>query len=158
MAGEVPPELEAAFDAAGVLLLPSAWRQLTASCSCPDFENPCKHIAAVLYVFADQLDRDPWLLVTWRGRTRAELLAHLSATTGPGAGEGTDALPPWWPLRPDQPTATIGRAALGARFDELSPPDPPQRVLDRLDPFDDPTLLDRLGPLYVALLPREPAG
>lgn len=70
LAGEVPPELETVFDSAGVTLLPRRWSDVRASCSCPDWESPCKHVAAVLYVFADRLDDDPWLLLTWRGRTR----------------------------------------------------------------------------------------
>ncbi len=106
---------------AGVELIPSRWEALGASCTCPDQENPCKHIAAVLYVFAAQLDADPWLLLAWRGRTRDDLLAHLRAR--PGAS----ALPPWWPLRPG--------GALPSRPVEIpagEPPDPPDRVLARL--------------------------
>ncbi|HWL43302.1 MAG TPA: SWIM zinc finger family protein [Ilumatobacter sp.] len=95
LAGEVPAELEAVFDAAGVPLLPRRWAELRATCSCPDWESPCKHVAAVLYVLADQLDDDPWLLLLWRGRTRAELLAHL----GRGAAAPAD-IAPWWPLVP----------------------------------------------------------
>ncbi len=103
LAGEVPPELEEVFDEAGVALLPRTWRDLRASCSCPDWENPCKHIAAVLYVLADRLDDDPWLLLLWRGRTRAEVLAHLDS--------GRDArreVAPWWPLVPGAPLPVDG--------------------------------------------------
>jgi len=125
LAGEVPPELEAAFAAAGVELLPARWSSLRARCSCPDPESPCKHIAAVLYVFADRLDRDPWLLLEWRGRTPEELLAHLLP-----ADEPTDPrLPPWWPLR-------AGRARTALVAPPLPPaeaPDPPWRAITRLD-------------------------
>ncbi|MFN0090760.1 MAG: SWIM zinc finger family protein [Acidimicrobiales bacterium] len=95
LAGEVPPELEAVFEGAGVALLPRRWGDLRVSCSCPDWESPCKHLAATLYVLADRLDDDPWLLLLWRGRTRAEMLAHL----GPGADDRA-AVAPWWPLVP----------------------------------------------------------
>ena len=77
LAGEVPAELESVFGAAKTQLLPSTWAQLDAACSCPDWENPCKHIAAALYVFADRLDGDPWLLLEWRGRTRDQILEPL---------------------------------------------------------------------------------
>jgi uncharacterized Zn finger protein len=89
LAGEVPEELDAAFASAGVGLILGRCDDLGASCTCPDWENPCKHIAAVMNLFADQLDRDPWLLLTSCGRTRDELLAHLrrEPTTGK--------LPPW---------------------------------------------------------------
>jgi len=63
LAGEVPPELVEVFADAGVSLLPVRWADLSAWCSCPDSANPCKHIAATLYVFADLLDADPWLLL-----------------------------------------------------------------------------------------------
>ncbi len=69
LAGEVPPELEDVFDSTGVALFPRTWNELRAQCSCPDLNDPCKHVAAVLYVFADQLDADPCLLLAWRGRT-----------------------------------------------------------------------------------------
>lgn len=96
LAGEVPPELETVFDDAGVALLTTRWSDLRASCSCPDWENPCKHLAATLYVFADRLDADPWLLLAWRGRTREQLLSHLG---GVGATTRSE-VAPWWPLVP----------------------------------------------------------
>ena len=77
LAGEVPAELEAVFGSARCALLPRTWGALDCACSCPDWENPCKHIAAALYVFADRLDTDPWLLLAWRGRTRDEVLGSL---------------------------------------------------------------------------------
>jgi uncharacterized Zn finger protein len=60
LAGEVPADPEEVFARAGVPLLPRRWNDLRASCSCPDWEIPCKHVAAVLYVLADRLDDDPW--------------------------------------------------------------------------------------------------
>lgn len=79
LAGEVSPEFEKVFTEAGVELFPRSWPALESQCSCPDWENPCKHIAAVLYLFADQLDADPWLLLAWRGRTREQVLDALRA-------------------------------------------------------------------------------
>lgn len=132
LAGEVPAELETIFDRAGVPLLPRRWDDLDASCSCPDWESPCKHLAAVLYVFADQLDDDPWLLLLWRGRTRAELLAHI----GRGAAAAAGDVAPWWPLVPGAalPAGDGGR-----------------------DPWSDSAggdLLARLGPLAVEVRDR----
>jgi hypothetical protein len=123
LAGEVPAELEAVFDRAGVALLPQRWSQLRATCSCPDQENPCKHIAAALYVLADRLDDDPWLLLRWRGRERAELLAHL----GPGTREE---VAPWWPLVPGAPLPTA------AALHDAWPGANPATALARLGPLD----------------------
>ena len=83
IAGEVPPELEAVFDSAGVTLLPQPLERPASRMLVPGRENPCKHIAAVLYVFADRLDDDPWILLSWRGRSRDQLLGHLRAPTPP---------------------------------------------------------------------------
>ncbi len=153
LAGEVPPELEAVFDAAGVPLLPSRWADLRATCSCPDWENPCKHVAAALYVFADRLDDDPWLLLAWRGRGRDQLLGHLRAPVSRAAV----AIAPWWPLVPGAtlPGEESVDRALGA------PPAAPGTVLRRCDPLDVDVrgvpLTDLLVPAYGALIdPDEP--
>lgn len=129
LAGEVPTELEAACTDAGIDLFPDRWSQLQASCNCPDWENPCKHLAAVLYVFADQLDTDPWLLLTWRGRTREQLLAHLDALSATGR---TDGLPTWWPLVPG--STELDR--LRWRPPVASPPAQADATLARLQPLD----------------------
>lgn len=128
MAGEVPSELEAIAADAGMALFPGRWRDLTARCSCPDWESPCKHLAAVLYVYADQLDDDPWLLLTWRGRSRAELLAHLESV-GSGPGDG---FPSWWPLRPSSTAQPAGRW----RPPSSTAPESAAAVLARLAPLD----------------------
>ena len=47
------------FADASVALFPTAWADLDATCSCPDWENPCKHIAAVLYVLRRPARRRP---------------------------------------------------------------------------------------------------
>ena len=46
-------------------------------CSCPDWGVPCKHLAAVCYVLAEEFDRDPFGMLAWRGKARDELLAAL---------------------------------------------------------------------------------
>jgi hypothetical protein len=51
-------------------------------CSCPDWEVPCKHIAAVFYLLAEAFDDDPFSILAWRGRSRDEFLAGLHAARG----------------------------------------------------------------------------
>lgn len=77
LAGEVPRDIEAAFEAAGARLLPAEEGDLETDCSCPDWENPCKHVAAVHYLLAEALDRDPFLLLQLRGRSKEQVLAAL---------------------------------------------------------------------------------
>jgi uncharacterized Zn finger protein len=77
LAGEMPHDIEEAFAAAGVSLFPASPRNLASSCSCPDWSNPCKHVAAVYYLLAEAFDDDPFLIFAWRGRTRGQLLGRL---------------------------------------------------------------------------------
>jgi uncharacterized Zn finger protein len=46
------------------------------SCSCPDWADMCKHVAAVLYGVGARLDARPELLFKLRGVDETELLAH----------------------------------------------------------------------------------
>jgi uncharacterized Zn finger protein len=89
LAGEMPRDIEEAFTAADLSLFPSHAHELQSECSCPDWANPCKHVAAVLYLLAEAFDQDPFLLFTWRGREKEELLARLRVRRGrlePGTG------------------------------------------------------------------------
>ncbi|MGI8807898.1 MAG: SWIM zinc finger family protein [Acidimicrobiales bacterium] len=132
LAGEVPADLEEVFRAAEVALFPGTWKELRARCSCPDWENPCKHIAAVLYVFADQLDADPWLLLAWRGRSREEILDPLRGSSVP---VGAEEIAPWWPFNgPSMPQP----GDLPPPPADVQPADPahPDAVLDGLEVLD----------------------
>ncbi|HWE35984.1 MAG TPA: SWIM zinc finger family protein [Isosphaeraceae bacterium] len=83
LAGEMPREIEEVFEGAGLSLFPARLGDLTTKCSCPDWSNPCKHIAAVYYLLGEEFDRDPFLIFTLRGRNRDEFLARLGEVGGP---------------------------------------------------------------------------
>jgi len=163
LAGEVPPELVEVFDDAGANLLPVRWTDLSAWCSCPDSANPCKHIAAALYVFADRLDTDPWLLLEWRGRTREQVLASLTggvdARPDHTGAATVDKVAPWWPLAPGAATlADVDGLPEGSDSSLLAgvdPPDPPDKVLERLGPLNvtvrDTPVTDLLAVAYEAV-------
>ncbi len=85
LAGELPHEVEEVFSAEGASLLPAPHARLVTECTCPDWENPCKHIAAVCYLLAEELDRDPFALFAWRGRGREAALDELRALRQEGA-------------------------------------------------------------------------
>jgi uncharacterized Zn finger protein len=143
LAGEIPTELEALFADVGCSLFPSDWRSLRATCSCPDWGDPCKHQAAVLYVFADQLDSDPWQLLKWHGRSRDDVLAlFVGAGSVSDVGDAAWNVAPWWPLRVD-PTGV----ASGAYRRDLALP----------ETADEPgAVLRRLAPLEYALASKQP--
>jgi uncharacterized Zn finger protein len=79
LAGEMPQDIETAFDAAGVPLFPRGAGDISANCSCPDYANPCKHIAAVYYLLGERFDEDPFLIFQARGRTRDQIVGALRA-------------------------------------------------------------------------------
>ncbi len=149
LAGDVPPDLEGVFDSVGVPLFPRTWKELRADCSCPDWENPCKHIAAVLYLFADRLDADPWLLLAWRGRAREEVLAPLGGAPEPPP---TDEIAPWWPFPAGELPVSVDWSTTEVRTTD---PDRPAAVLDSMEPLEvliaGVPLLERITPAYDAL-------
>jgi len=82
LAGEMPDDLEDVFLAAGAPLFPQRAKDLTLSCSCPDWEVPCKHLAATFYLLAESFDDDPFAILLWRGRSREALLKRLRELRG----------------------------------------------------------------------------
>lgn len=65
MLNEIPRDIQLAFGEEP--FLPAKFSDLNARCSCPDHENPCKHIAGVYYRIAALLDTSPMLLFPLRG-------------------------------------------------------------------------------------------
>jgi uncharacterized Zn finger protein len=100
LAGEMPREIEEVFAECGTPLFPRSPADLDMHCSCPDWEVPCKHLAAVCYVLAEEFDRDPFGMLAWRGKARDDLLAALRRIQAAGTGPGQDA-PGAGAARPD---------------------------------------------------------
>ena len=91
LAGEMPTDIERAFEQARLSLFPTRIKDLATSCSCPDASNPCKHIAAVYYLLGEEFDRDPFLIFRLRGMAREELLRvleEMEEAAHPTAREG----------------------------------------------------------------------
>jgi uncharacterized Zn finger protein len=82
LSGEMPAEIEEIFADCGTPLFPRSPRDLSMTCSCPDWGVPCKHVAAVCYVLAEAFDDDPFAMLAWRGKGREQLLAALRKLTG----------------------------------------------------------------------------
>lgn len=78
--------------------------EITMKCSCPDWADMCKHVAATLYGVGARLDARPELLFLLRGVDPEELIAGVS---------GADALRPSVPV--DAP-AGLGSTDLSAVF------------------------------------------
>jgi uncharacterized Zn finger protein len=114
LAGEMPAEIEQVFADAGTPLFPRSARDLDMRCNCPDWEVPCKHLAAVCYVLAEAFDADPFAMLAWRGKSRETLLTALRGqVAGTSAGRGPSVA---------RPGATAGSPALAALADVTAPP------------------------------------
>jgi uncharacterized Zn finger protein len=79
--GELPQTLLERLESAGLSLFPNV-SELDGDCDCGDYALPCGHMAAVFTVLADALDGEPFLLLTLRGRTRAQILSALRRVWG----------------------------------------------------------------------------
>ena len=79
LAGEMPTNIEEAFHSVRLSLFPTALKDLETDCSCPDYANPCKHIAAVYYLLAERFDEDPFLIFKLRGRSKEQIISTLRA-------------------------------------------------------------------------------
>ena len=139
-----------------VLGSPEAFRQhinrlspeaddLTVSCSCPDWDDPCKHAIAALLAFANELIVRPELLVEWRctssggegeGRARVGSRAartgerHLRiARTGEPVAPATEPAPVTRVRATPEPTPPWEREEWIA-FLGTAPPDAPDAPLD----------------------------
>ena len=107
--GDLDPGIVADAAELDVRLLPGPG-DLRPDCSCPDWAEPCKHAAAVCFLVATELDRDPFLLFLLRGMPRDELLSRVrDRRRGQGSEPeaeslpGVDAVVAWGGRRPGDP-------------------------------------------------------
>jgi SNF2 family DNA or RNA helicase/uncharacterized Zn finger protein len=65
--GELPEDFLLKLKKEGINLIPTNWREMKHSCSCPDYGDPCKHMAALYYIIAREIDANPHVLFRLRG-------------------------------------------------------------------------------------------
>lgn len=82
LAGEMPLEFADIFTSCGVELTPGAGSRMRMLCGCPSPDSLCEHILAVVLVMTDAFDRDPFLLLKFRGVEKEDLLASLTEPRG----------------------------------------------------------------------------
>ncbi len=138
MAGVLPPEIEAVFGEAQAPLFPAKEADLATTCSCPDWSNPCKHVAAVYYLLAEAFDRDPFLLFRLRGMGRDDLIGLLGIGRA-GGEEGTAvsqarAAPPE-PLATDPQAFWSGAKDHAAPLKDIAVPHHPAPLASHLGGF-----------------------
>jgi uncharacterized Zn finger protein len=155
LAGEMPTDIERVFAALGLQLFPDSWRELTMDCSCPDWEIPCKHLAAACYLLAESFDEDPFQILAWRGRSRDELLDHLRALRGTVAASEEPKTDETAPLSECLETFWTAPSPATAPTTPSTEPPPPDVLLDELGPLPvsvrGTPVTDLLRPAYRAM-------
>ena len=76
LAGEMPQESSRLWSGKGQPVSVQC-SDLKTDCSCPDYSNPCKHIAATHYILGERFDEDPFLIFRLRGRTQEQVMVAL---------------------------------------------------------------------------------
>jgi uncharacterized Zn finger protein len=153
LAGEIPQDIEEVFKQAGVSLFPQTSRDLQTDCSCPDWSNPCKHIAAVYYLLGEEFDRDPFLIFKLRGRTREEVVGGLQIPSSSGETEAV--LQRHHEPLPENPAAFWQGAAIPENlYGEVRVPQIQAALAKRLGNFPfwrgNVRLMDALEPIYAS--------
>ena len=161
--GELPADLAAAFEAAGLPLLPDDRSLWQLQCDCGETEQPCRHLAAACCVFAAEVERDPQLLLALRGIDPKELKARLSAVDAAARGDDGSATHGRHgkhaePVIEEVPLPTdLAKFWLGGELPPLPPvpkaiPSQPGALLRRLGPFPfwrgSSSLTAALEPIY----------
>lgn len=59
---ELAPEITSIARNCGIKIFPERWTDLKMQCNCPDWAIPCKHIAAVIYMFSREIDNNPFIV------------------------------------------------------------------------------------------------
>lgn len=160
IAGEMPEDMETLFGEAGITLFPARASELRTECSCPDWSNPCKHIAAVYYLLGEEFDRDPFLIFKLRGVAREDLASIVGSATPLKQARSK---PPMVPLE-KTPRLTAGApvpenfwegsAPEGDLFGLVEPPPRSAPILQRLGGFPfwraETGFRESLEPIYPA--------
>lgn len=64
--------------------------EITLDCSCPDWADMCKHVAATLYAVGARLDESPEMLFALRGADHMELITAATASVTANASSTAD--------------------------------------------------------------------
>lgn len=117
LAGDLPHPLVEEAEGSGVELLPYGG-ELSSSCGCATWADPCVHALAVAYQVSWLVDADPLVLTALRGLTRDRLLAGVHRQ------RSADTEPPAWEESDPDSDAALDASLRAARILELLEADP----------------------------------
>lgn len=140
LAGELPADIDDLLARHAAPLAPRRHEAVRMSCSCDD-PKPCKHIAAMVYLFADRLHEQPTLALSVRGMQFTELLDRLRHVRAAAARRSASA-------EESQAVEQQSEAALDVSLEEFWRTGPELDDLAQLPPPSHAphALLRRLGP------------
>src|SRR3972149_1398806 len=164
----MPREIEQSFKDAGLSLFPEKLGDLQTNCSCPDWSNPCKHIAAVYYLLGEEFDRDPFVIFKLRGISGEKFIKLLAAAgetqrrrvaeAGRTRGAAPSVAVPPQPLAADVASFWSGSTLPDDFFGEVSAPPVSAALPKRLGNFSfwrgTGRFLDAGESVYVQASPR----
>ncbi|MDD2600523.1 MAG: SWIM zinc finger family protein [Kiritimatiellae bacterium] len=73
LVGDLPLKIESILLKTGCPLFPEREHDVKSRCNCPDWANPCKHLAAVYYLLGEEIAKNPMLLLKIRGITIGDI-------------------------------------------------------------------------------------
>ncbi|MDR1356041.1 MAG: DEAD/DEAH box helicase [Tannerellaceae bacterium] len=77
---ELPRELMAIAEDNNIPVFPSNWKDMYLNCSCPDWAMPCKHLAALIFTVAAEIDKNPFLVFKLHHLNILERLRYVENT------------------------------------------------------------------------------
>ena len=111
--GTMTERLVTLFEAKDIRFIPRRWSLIESDCSCPDSASLCKHIAAVLYILAKEIDHDPRLFFQLAGIDLAELREKILPAAGDMSTEPALTVVPEQGVSPVDNTAALETPATG---------------------------------------------
>ena len=128
---KLPIQLFEKLKSHDIQLFPKNWRDLHARCSCPDSAVPCKHIAAIIYLVAQEIDKNPFLVFKLHDCDLMSLMNHYQDESIEDAQKITfieDIFKPYTPL-PDEP---VRSSSSEAQIDFSQVPDLQNLIINTL--------------------------
>ncbi|MDR1910195.1 MAG: DEAD/DEAH box helicase family protein [Spirochaetaceae bacterium] len=139
--GKLPEAFLRKLKRSGLGLIPARWNDMSRACNCPDYGDPCKHMAALYFILAQEVDADPHLLFRLRG-------VDLSEVTGRFGGSLDNEIAPPFRVTEAPRRAASGRAGEAGRTGAGGSENPPAE-------FSVPAIPQCAG-LICSLLPASP--
>lgn len=109
---ELDPAILDCAQRLGIAVFPTRWKDLGMHCSCPDWAVPCKHLAAVIYLFSREIDSNPFLVFSLRGIDLVAALGERDIHIGAQAQAAIPSLAELFPHAPDTPSTPAAPASM----------------------------------------------